>query len=357
MPLRRKPGQRRFRGRVAREGGAASLAGAWRAWLAENLLLGASREDLLARLSANGVPDRVALREIDELGRSPWMKGASRVARLLRRHELVARVKRESSNFATEPRIVERRSRLSGPEFFDRYYAANLPVVITDMLESWPAVSRWSPSHFKERFGDVEVEASSGRDDDPFFDPRSKAHRTRTRLGEFCDRIATATSLTNDFYLVANNGLTKRAGLAPLLEDVGAPNEYLDDRRTGDCVSLWLGPAGTVTSLHHDTANVLFCQAFGRKKVLLISPFELSLTRDIHHGVYSAVDAEQPDLEAFPQLAGASVKEVVLAPGETLFIPVSWWHQVRALDASVSVSFTNFRLPNRFDWYHPGSTE
>jgi ribosomal protein L16 Arg81 hydroxylase len=109
-----------------------------------------------------------------------------------------------------------------------------------------------------------------------------------------------------------------------------------------------------VTPLHHDTANVLFCQAFGKKKITLFPAFELFLTHDAHHGVHSPIDLDHPDLEAYPQFSEAMRKEVELSPGEGLLIPLGWWHHVRALDVSISVSFTNFRRPNYYDWYYPG---
>ena len=47
--------------------------------------------------------------------------------------------------------------------------------------------------------------------------------------------------------------------------------------------------------------------------------------------------------------------EVVLAPGEALFIPAGWWHQVDALDVSISVSILSLAWPNDFSWYKPGT--
>ena len=53
-------------------------------------------------------------------------------------------------------------------------------------------------------------------------------------------------------------------------------------------------------------------------------------------------------------LMDVTVHEVLLHPGEALFIPVGWWHQVLAVDTSISLAFTNFIRRNRFDWYTPG---
>jgi hypothetical protein len=338
---------------VAREGGAPRLSNAWRTWVAENLLRRVPRAELIASLGAQGVPASLAAREIEEIARSPLMHGADKLARLVRRHELVVRMKRTMDNVASSPRAVERRSGVPAEEFFDRYYAANVPVVLTDALEPWPAMRRWSPADWKARFGDVLVEATTDREADPIFEPNFKAHCTLTPMGELCNRIV-AAGTTNDVYLIANNHLAKRPGLEALLDDVRAPHPYLDPPRNGDYLSLWFGPAGTLTPLHHDTANVLLCQVYGRKKFLLFPSFELFLTHDPHHGVHSPIDPEHPDLDLYPELAEATRREVELSAGEALFIPVGWWHHVRALEVSISASFTNFKRPNQLRWYYPG---
>ena len=56
-------------------------------------------------------------------------------------------------------------------------------------------------------------------------------------------------------------------------------------------------------------------------------------------GNVSAVDVEQPDLQRFPKFANARCAEVVVGPGEGLFIPAGCWHHVRSLTPAFSVSF------------------
>ena len=45
---------------------------------------------------------------------------------------------------------------------------------------------------------------------------------------------------------------------------------------------------------------------------------------------------------------------ILIGPGDGLFIPLGWWHQVNALEFSVTITHTNFRWPNDFNAAHPG---
>jgi hypothetical protein len=235
--------------------------------------------------------------------------------------------------------IVERRAQVSREEFFSRYHRQNHPVILTDMMDQWPAMTRWTPDYLKRICGDEIVQIMSGRDSDPHYEIRSENRKTPMRFGEYVDKVVTAGQ-TNDFYLVAQNEFMQTTGGKRLYDDILPPPDYLDDRRDG-YIFMWFGPGGTVTPLHHDTADIFLAQVQGRKRVTMIPASNKALVYN-HIGVFGEVDCEHPDYIRHPLYRYAEKTVFELSPGEILFIPVNWWHHIRALDVSMSVSFTNF---------------
>jgi len=330
-----------------------TLAPEWRVWAAENLLAGRSRQEVASALVANGVGPEEAAAQVAAILASPAYEAALRYVVHGRRLELVTRLLAEHARVATNPRDVERHERLSPDEFFTRYYATNTPVVLTDVVTRWPAFHRWTPEYFRTKYGDVVVQAAFGREGDPDYDQNTPKLSRDILLRDFIDRVLAAGE-SNDLYLVANNRNMDREALQSLYDDVVVDAQVLDPKRYRGSVALWIGPAGTVTPLHHDTANILFAQVYGQKRFTLMAPWETALFRSMR-GVYNTLDPERPDPTRAPGYEHVTVKTVTLSPGEMLFIPAGWWHHVRALSLSINMAFTNFTRNNAFDWFRPGS--
>lgn len=110
--------------------------------------------------------------------------------------------------------------------------------------------------------------------------------------------------------------------------------------------NAWIGTSSTVTRLHTDGYDNCFVQVCGFKFVILVPPSDNHLVYpydDCATSVkcnHSHVDAESPDLKLHPLYALASQRVVVLGPGDCLFIPKGWWHYVRGLTPSISISLT-----------------
>src|SRR5689334_15332046 len=248
-----------------------------RAWIVENLLAGVAERAVVAQL-ATQLPRARAAREVAAIARSPLLPVCARLARQARRLELVAALGRSHARGAPDRTAVERRATPPADEFFRDYWAAHRPVVLTDATARWPALRKWTPAYFRRRFGDEMIEITAGRDADPFYDMNFRAHRRRMRMDRFIDRVLLAGT-SNDLYMVSNNHTMRRPRFRALLADVRPPRDLFEPPTPG-ATSLWIGPAGTVTPLHHDTTNILFAQIHGRKRIELISPQETALLLD-----------------------------------------------------------------------------
>jgi hypothetical protein len=102
---------------------------------------------------------------------------------------------------------------------------------------------------------------------------------------------------------------------------------------------FWLGPAGTVTPLHCDYDDNIFAQIWGTKRIFLSPPHhdKFLYTSEANAILFgSPFDPEAPNFEKFPLARQATMIECIVNPGDLLYVPAGWYHQVRALTFSLS---------------------
>jgi len=88
---------------------------------------------------------------------------------------------------------------------------------------------------------------------------------------------------------------------------------------------------------HYDIMDNVLCQISGSKKVVLWAPEETN-NLYIHGSSSNVLDIDKPDLAKFPKFAKANRLEGILNPGEFIFIPALWFHNVLTLTPCISVN-------------------
>lgn len=336
-------------------GTTSELRADWREWVAENVLRGNTADSILQAMTKAGIDRGTAAAEINTAMNHPYLAAARKVGggaggptldNKLKKRDWVLDLYRRSARLSPATSDVPRVRRPSRQQFLDEYYAVNRPVVIQGAMDNWPAMKRWTADQLKARFGDRVVQVQANRDKDAAYEINQEKLKKEMTFGEFVD-ITESAGQTNNWYMTANNSGKNKATLRELWDDIILFPEYLSDSDPTNRGFFWFGPAGTVTPLHHDLTNNFMAQVRGRKLVRLIAPYELANLYNTRH-CYSAVDLDHVDEERFPQFKDVRVIDVVIAPGDLLFLPVGWWHYVRGLDISITMTFTNFVFDNTF---------
>ncbi|WP_421736356.1 cupin-like domain-containing protein [Caulobacter sp.] len=102
---------------------------------------------------------------------------------------------------------------------------------------------------------------------------------------------------------------------------------------------IWIGNAIT-TATHFDMNYNIACAVAGRRRFTLFPPDQL---KNLYLGPLeftpagppvSLVDVAQPDLDRFPRFAEAwrQAQVAELEPGDAIYIPYFWFHNVESLD-------------------------
>lgn len=206
-------------------------------------------------------------------------------------------------------------------------------LLLPGLAADWPALQRWTPELLASRLGTTEITALMDLPSSGTLFPRPQSEYERTMpLSDFVAHMQN-TPPSAPCYLAY-----KRAEeLFPDTEHdcAGVLGEFDSDPDT----RAWLGSAGTRSMLHSDLKDNIFCQISGAKHVVLVpwvdSPAVYPFPDNV---VNSRLDLAEPDLVRYPRLRGATVYAGMLTPGDVLYIPRGWWHDIRSCTPSVSLN-------------------
>lgn len=225
---------------------------------------------------------------------------------------------------------IERRSGLTPESFAAEYLKPLKPVVFTDLMDVWPAKEKWTVEFFKSKYGHLEVPVYSANYSKP-----GKGYMEPDKVMSFKEFLEVLESGPTDLRMFLFNIFRH------------AP-ELCQDFSTHTIMSgfikqfpfMFFGGQGSHVALHYDIdmAHVFLNQIYGRKRVVLFSHDQSRNLYQHPYTVASYIDVNNPDYEKYPALKLVKGYDVMLQPGETLFMPSGYWHYIEYTDFGYSIS-------------------
>lgn len=269
--------------------------------------------------SAAGIaPEDLAVRKRQREQRDAAIRGVTSIQAM---REAIKNAARSLPAISTVPRVG-----LRDAAAFNRRAMDGLPFVVSGLVGKWP-LSALTPQTLRERFGGLPVRARIGDYINTAFAP-DRAMQDMSLLA-YLDLVAGGTQNLPPY--LGNLELRELNALChwpAWFKKMGPPR-------------FWLGPSGTVTPLHCDYDDNIFAQIWGVKRIFLSPPHhdEFLYAREANAVLFgSPFDPESPDFEKFPLARQAAMIECIMQPGELLYVPAGWYHQVRALTFSLSAN-------------------
>lgn len=233
---------------------------------------------------------------------------------------------------------------------FDALFARNEPVILKGLLKNWPLVKAGKESpgavmellehHYSGRpmlvyKGAPDIQARFGYDEScTGFNFTSE----RATIPDVFAKIREQFPQQEHDYLYVNS-LRFDEGFPALSQSHTLSFDHPEFVNNRPVAKIWLGTE-SVAAAHFDQPKNIACCVLGKRRFTLFPPDQADnlypgpLTPTPGGQVVTIADLSQPDYSRFPRLKEAFKNAYVadLDPGDGLYYPNMWWHEVRAMD-------------------------
>jgi hypothetical protein len=226
----------------------------------------------------------------------------------------------------------------------DRHIRAGRPFVVPGFARHWPACDRWTPEYLADACGDTLIPVSH------YPDGVTLAGKVEMTVRDYLSAISATPENWKHHYM-------ESVELADLSEglygDVPVPADLESLRGVSDTVFFGLN-TGSCCHIHAHEEAVVF-QLTGTKVFTLYPPADVRrlyfepVTRDYRR---SRVSFPNVDYRQFPLARQLTKIDVVLEPGDALYLPVHWAHWTAAegftftLTRFFSARLRHYRFPS-----------
>lgn len=228
--------------------------------------------------------------------------------------------------------------------FRDEIVGSYAPVVLRGLVRDWPLVAASATGEGAEAYllgfdRGAQAEAFIGPPGIRgrfFYAPDMRGFNFERRRGPLRDLLRYLRGLEGTANAPAvYAGAVETAGVLPGLAEA---NPMPLAEAMGGVPRIWIGNASTVAA-HFDASDNIAAVAAGRRRFTLFPPDQIHnlyvgpLDHNMAGQPASMVDPAAPDFERYPRFREAleHAQTAELGPGDAIYIPALWWHQVEAL--------------------------
>jgi jumonji domain-containing protein 7 len=278
-------------------------------------------------------------------------------------------------------------------QFCKQAYARYHPVILSGVVDDWPALNQWSEEYLSEVLLEKKVSVNvtpDGRADSiqqVVFDEQEGSKKYFIYPAEVQITISEFFRLLNERDVIGENNIIPylsqqndnlRKEFPELLKDIDVSipvaAEVLGEP---EAVNLWIGDERSVSSLHKDHFENLYVVVSGEKTFTLFPPTDiaflpeesfpclkykagsqstrissLKLTQeDLPSDSLTWISIDPDDLfvtsDEWPNKARCSPIRCTVGAGEMLYIPAMWYHRVSQTCPTIAV---NMWFDQRFDF-------
>ncbi len=227
---------------------------------------------------------------------------------------------------------VDRVKTISKKEFLQNYVKPQKPLVIENLIEDWPAFTKWNLDYIKEAVGDKVVPLYDDRPvdyKDGFNEPHAKM--------KMKDYISLLQKEPTRYRIFLYNILKD---VPSLQKDFKFPDIGL--RIMKSMPMLFFGGQDSFTFMHYDIdlANILHFHFHGKKECILFPYEEKKYLYKVPNSLitHESIDFSKPDFEKWPALKKAKGYIAELEHGHVLYMPEGYWHYMKYITPGFSMS-------------------
>jgi hypothetical protein len=266
-----------------------------RRWIAENLLLDASPDDLAKTLEVRGISRKETLQEVELARFNPYFFASRRLFNRISKRDWLVASYRKLNRMRRKSTKIERKEIPTVSEFLKDYYSTGRPLILTGMMD----LSLGSKS-----LGEI---------DRPALD-----HQTPHKEYEI--------DPAHDRKLID--------GWPDTLEIFKNERQFVE--RKG--AFLWESAAGSIAPDRDERSNQLIAMLEGKARVRLIPWWDVLLLEEADRSPVKLENLVTPASHLTPLNRPESL-EFPLNPGELLFIPAGCRVQFECLEAVTTIWF------------------